>query len=153
MRATPQNPALTSCKLPNQPANVPDSVLDLKSSRTRRRQANRGTQPLRQSRKRTLDADDIALVLRLGGGLHLLGQLVHVQLLVGALELPVPALAAQVALLLRLLRRRPGARMRNGAKPSGDKTGINAHPVDRQRRRASVRSCAAPALNIRCGQQ
>ena len=53
---------------------------------------------------RTLDADDIALVLGLRGGLHLVGQLVHVQLLIGALELPVPALAAQVALLLRLLR-------------------------------------------------
>jgi len=53
---------------------------------------------------RTLDAGDVALVLGLGGGLLLLGQLVHVQLRVGALELAVPALAAQVALLLRLLR-------------------------------------------------
>ncbi len=56
-------------------------------------------------RVRTLDAGDVALVLGLGGGLLLLGQLVHVQLRVGALELAVPALAAQVALLLRLLRR------------------------------------------------
>lgn len=52
--------------------------------------------------RRTLDADDIALVLRLRGRLHLVRQLVHVQLLVGALELPVPALSTQVALLLRL---------------------------------------------------
>jgi hypothetical protein len=51
-------------------------------------------QLLRESHMRTLDADDIALVLGLGGGLHLVGQLINVQLLIGALELPMPTLAA-----------------------------------------------------------
>ena len=48
--------------------------------------------------------NDITLVLGLHLLLHLVGQFIHLVRLVGALELPVPILAAQVAVLIILQR-------------------------------------------------
>ena len=50
----------------------------------------------------TLYTDDIALILSLCCSLHLVRELVHIQRLVGALELAVATLTTEIALLLRL---------------------------------------------------